>query len=112
MESMEIVLLVSWGAICCLMLWLIKWIEKKGKIRQGMVSDADKLTQSEEYSRNLEHCAQQLAEITELLQECRENYDAESDEARRAEIACRMELLQKKQELTQMKCSNLLRKLD
>ena len=56
--------------------------------------------------------AQQLADITQQLQECQRDYGSEQDPARRAELLSRMELLRKKQDLARMKCSNLLRKLD
>lgn len=109
---MEALLFISWLAACGLLLWLSSLIEKKGKIRQGLVSDADDLTQNAEYSCHLEHYAQQLADITQQLQECQRDYGSEQDPARRAELLSRMELLRKKQDLARMKCSNLLRKLD
>ena len=109
---MEIVLFISWLAICGILLWLSNLIEKKGKIRNGLVSDADLLTQSEEYARNLEFYAGQLEEISRQLLECQRGYETEADSGRRAELRSRMELLRKKQDLARIKCSNLLRKLD
>ncbi len=108
---MNVVVILVWVAANLLLLLVLLHLRQKGK-GGPLVSVTDKLTRSEEYSKNLEHYAQQLAEITEQLANCQRSYDEETDEAKRAELGSRIDLLKKKQDMARQKCSNLLRKLD
>ena len=106
-----VLVLVLWALINIVLLYLlVNLMTKKG--RAEPVSHTDRLTQNEQYTQKLEHCASRLAEITEELNVCLRMYEAESDGVLKAELEEKINSLKKQQELAQSKCGNLLNKLD